>query len=206
MTPVRRTVAMTVWAVAWAGLLDRRADRPAGSNCTSHSGTGGGRTPGPRRLRDADRPTARRQLLRLPWRNGDGRAAARHPRGLLQGAATVGAIVEPGKPEASTLLKVGAARRRLSRECLKGRAKLAQADIDVLSEWVRLGAAWPAPATAAATPVASHAKVITAEQRAFWSFAPLASAPPAAVRDTAWPRPTSTATSSPASRPRACAR
>ena len=105
--------------------------------------------------------------------------------GFFKGS-DAGAIVEPGQPEASSLLKV--VQHAAGYPAMpKGRAKLPQADIDLLTEWVRLGAVWPAPTATAATPVASHAKVITAEQRAFWSFAPLKAGPPPSVRDAAWP-------------------
>ena len=107
--------------------------------------------------------------------------------GFFKGS-DAGAIVEPGRPESSSLIKV--LQHAAGYPAMpKGRAKLAQGDIDLVVEWVRLGAPWPAPATAAAAaPVASHAKVITPEQRAFWSFAPLKAGAPPAVRDAAWPR------------------
>ena len=102
--------------------------------------------------------------------------------GFFKGS-DAGPIVEPGKPEASTLLRWCSTPPAIPR-CRKGRAKLApgrhrRAD-RVGARRRGRGRRRPPPPP---TPVASHAKAITAEQRAFWSFAPLADAPPPAVRD-----------------------
>ena len=108
---------------------------------------------------------------------------------MLKGGDT-GAVVEPGKPEASTLIKV--LQHATGFPAMpKGRAKLPQADIDLLTEWVRAGAAWPAATTtaaAAAAPAAAREKVVTAEHRAFWSFRPLQRTGAPAVKATDWPR------------------
>ena len=184
MTPARRTVAMAVWAIAWGGLLTAALTaRQAPTAPTA--------TPAAAALQAPDAFETRiRPLLAANCYACHGETAMGGLRldtreGFFKGS-DAGVIVEPGKPDASTLLKV--VQHAAGYPAMpKGRAKLAPADIDVLTEWVRLGAVWPAPATAAATPVASHAKAITAEQRAFWSFAPLAAVPPPSVRDTAWP-------------------
>ncbi len=106
---------------------------------------------------------------------------------MLRGGDT-GAVVEPGKPEASTLIKV--LQHATGFPAMpKGRAKLPQADIDLLVEWVRAGAAWPAATTtAAAAPAAAREKVVTAEHRAFWSFRPLQRTAAPAVKASDWPR------------------
>jgi hypothetical protein len=105
--------------------------------------------------------------------------------GLLRGGES-GPVIVPGDPEKSTLLKVVQHADGFPR-MPRGRAKLAATDIDALAEWIRAGAVWPSSG-AAVTPVASHEKVITPEQRAFWAFKPLAAGPPPAVQNTAWPR------------------
>ena len=88
---------------------------------------------GHRGLRNAYPAAARRQLLRLPWRGGDGRAAARYARRPLQGSET-GPIVTR-QAGASPLLKV--VQHADGYPAMpRGRPKLAQADIDALAEWV----------------------------------------------------------------------
>jgi Protein of unknown function (DUF1553)/Protein of unknown function (DUF1549)/Planctomycete cytochrome C len=105
---------------------------------------------------------------------------------LLKGGETGPALV-PGDPEKSALLKVIEHADGFPR-MPRGRAKLAAADIDAVRDWIKAGAVWPGGAeTTAATPAARE-KAITAEQRAFWSFQPLASHAPPPVTNTAWPK------------------
>jgi Protein of unknown function (DUF1549)/Protein of unknown function (DUF1553)/Planctomycete cytochrome C len=107
---------------------------------------------------------------------------------LMKGSDT-GAVIEPGKPEDSTFIKV--LQHATGYPAMpKGRAKLAQADIDLLVEWVRAGTPWPASATTASSNAAAtpNEKKVTAEHRAYWAFQPLASHAPPAVSNTAWPR------------------
>ena len=110
--------------------------------------------------------------------------------GLMKGGDSGPAIV-PGKPDESRLIK---AVRHLegAPKMPKGRAQLKAEDIDALAAWVAAGAPWPASATgspaAPLAPAASHAPVITAAQRAFWSFQPIHKTAPPAVRDGSWPR------------------
>jgi cytochrome c553 len=92
---------------------------------------------------------------------------------LLKGGEKGPAIV-PGDPEKSLLIqairRVGAAPKMPKKQ-----AKLPDATIANFVEWVKQGAPWPT-ATAAPAPTAPAAKppmVITAEQRAWWSFRPL---------------------------------
>ena len=106
--------------------------------------------------------------------------------GLLKGGETGPALV-PGDPENSTLLKVIQHTEGFPR-MPRGRAKLPADDIEAVAEWIKAGAVWPGTGetTAAAPPAAE--KVITPEQRAFWSFQPLASHAVPAVANTAWAR------------------
>jgi mono/diheme cytochrome c family protein len=105
---------------------------------------------------------------------------------LLRGGETGPAIV-PGKPEASALIKAIQHADGFPR-MPRGRAKLSQPDIDLLTEWVRGGALWPVAAETVPTPVASHERAVTAEHRAYWAFKPLAKPPVPSVTNSAWPR------------------
>jgi hypothetical protein len=106
--------------------------------------------------------------------------------GLLRGGETGPAIV-PGAPEKSALIKAVEHADGFPR-MPRGRAKLAAQDIDALAQWIRDGAVWPAAATAAPAPAVAHERVITAEQRAYWAFRPLAKPEPPTVRRTDWAR------------------
>ncbi len=106
--------------------------------------------------------------------------------GLLRGGETGPAIV-PGDPEKSALLKAVQHTEGFPR-MPRGRAKLSAADIDALAEWIKGGAVWPSATTVEPAPAVSHERVITAEQRAFWAFRPLATPAPPAVRGGDWPR------------------
>ncbi|MGQ0734208.1 MAG: PSD1 and planctomycete cytochrome C domain-containing protein [Acidobacteriota bacterium] len=103
---------------------------------------------------------------------------------LLKGGETGPAIV-PGDPDKSALMKAVQHADGFPR-MPRGRAKLQAADIEALADWIRAGAVWPSATDPA--PVASHERVITPEQRRFWSFQPLSKPTPPAVRDVAWPR------------------
>ena len=106
--------------------------------------------------------------------------------GLLRGGESGPAIV-PGDPEKSPLLKAVQHAEGFPR-MPRGRAKLAAADIDALAEWIKGGAVWPSASAEAPAPAVSHERVITAEQRAFWAFRPLATPAPPTVRRGDWPR------------------
>jgi hypothetical protein len=105
---------------------------------------------------------------------------------LLRGGSSGPAVV-PGDPDSSLLLKVLQHTDGFP-QMPRGRAKLPAADIEAIASWIRDGAVWPAAADAAPAPAVSHERVITAEQRAFWSFTPLGQTSPPDVRDSAWPR------------------
>lgn len=86
-----------------------------------------------------------------------------------------GVVVEPGKPDASPLLK---AIRQVDDDTKmppKG-DKLQDTEIVAITEWIKLGAPWPGE-------VAGKAKaprgVITEEDRKWWAFQPLRAAEPA---------------------------
>jgi len=64
------------------------------------------------------------------------------------------------------------------------KGKLPEAEIAVLTQWVKQGAPWPGD-HAAAKPVAPREK-ITDEDRRWWAFQPLAQVTPPTVADPAW--------------------
>ena len=104
---------------------------------------------------------------------------------LLQGGVSGSAIV-PGDPDGSLLVR--AVRHQIEgREMPLGSEPLGPREVEGLVEWIRMGAPWPeavAVATTAASaagegpdpgaPVIIPRRVVTAAERGFWSFRPLA--------------------------------
>lgn len=106
----------------------------------------------------------------------DSRAA--HLRGGDSGAAIV-----PGDPDGSLLIE---AVRYESYE-MPPKGKLPDAEIDILVQWIRMGAPWPqeeAPGADAARPEFD----LQQRKAEFWVWQPIRDVPPPAVRDTSWPR------------------
>jgi hypothetical protein len=125
--------------------------------------------------------------------NPDGDLRIDSRASLLKGGETGPAIV-PGDPEKSLLIH--AIRRDEGFPRMpKGKPKLPDATIAAVTEWIKQGAPWPAPSrvegpapatgTARVTPAAA-APAITAEQRAWWAFKPLAHPAPPAVGNAEW--------------------
>jgi mono/diheme cytochrome c family protein len=103
--------------------------------------------------------------------------------GMLKGGKSGPAIV-PGDADASLLMK--AIRHATGvRPMPMQRPRLSDAEIATLGAWIQQGARWPATSAAAPAPVTID-KPITAAQRAFWSFTPLASHATPSVADAAW--------------------
>jgi len=96
-----------------------------------------------------------------------------------------GPVVQPGDPEASRLIE---AVRYAGEVQMPPKRKLADAEIDVLSQWIKMGAEWPESPGEARPPVTASTPVISAEDRAFWSFQPIRDPAPPAVKGSAWPR------------------
>ncbi|HEX7159214.1 MAG TPA: PSD1 and planctomycete cytochrome C domain-containing protein [Edaphobacter sp.] len=97
---------------------------------------------------------------------------------LLKGGNTGPAIV-PGDPEKSLLIT--AVHQSGSLKMPKGGSKLSSAEIEALTEWVKMGAPWPQ----AAAPVRTAGKQITPDMRRFWSFQSLKDFPVPAIKDPA---------------------
>jgi hypothetical protein len=95
-----------------------------------------------------------------------------------------GPAILPGNPEGSLLIQ--AVRRTHPRIKMPPSGKLADADIEALTDWVRTGAVWPEGAPAAKTAAASF--VITPDRRAFWAFQHVRKPPVPPVRNADWPR------------------
>ena len=102
---------------------------------------------------------------------------------MLQGGKS-GPAVMPGDPDKSLLIQ--AVRQTGDLKMPKG-GKLKPAEIQALADWVKMGAPWPeTKMTGAAAAPASPSKVITPEQRAFWSFQPLKDPAIPAVKEKSW--------------------
>ena len=111
---------------------------------------------------------------------------------LLQGGESGPAIV-PGDPEGSLLVR--AVRHEIEgREMPRYADPLGARDVEGLVEWVRMGAPWPeaAPASAASAdlgaPVETPRREVTAAERGFWSFRPLAAPAVPGPARTDWAR------------------
>jgi mono/diheme cytochrome c family protein len=98
---------------------------------------------------------------------------------LLKGGSRGPAIV-PGDPDASLLIQ--SVRQSGDLKMPKG-GKLQQQEIEALTAWIKSGASWPASKTAVKAPTG---RVITAQDRAFWSFQPLKMPATPEVKDAGW--------------------
>ncbi len=118
------------------------------------------------------------QLLELGGLRVDSRDA------LLKGGKTGPAIIA-GDPDKSLLiLAVRQTDPKLAMPM--GGAKLKDAEIGDLAAWIKAGAKWPeGPAPVIANPKRGQ-YIITAEQRAFWSFQPLQKPALPAVKNPKW--------------------
>lgn len=99
---------------------------------------------------------------------------------ILQGGKS-GAAIVPGDPDKSLLIQ--AVRQTGDLKMPKG-GKLKPEEVQALAEWVKMGAPWPE--TKAGAVQSAPVKVITAEQRAFWSFQPLHDPEIPAVKEKSW--------------------
>ena len=97
---------------------------------------------------------------------------------LLQGGDGGPAVV-PGSPATSRLIQAVSQTGDLK---MPPKKKLTSAQVAVLARWIQMGAPWPG-ARAAPT----RGGTITAAERTFWSFQPVANPAPPAVKDEAWP-------------------
>ncbi len=98
-----------------------------------------------------------------------------------------GPVVVPGKPAASPL--VTAVSYHDPDLQMPPDEQLSPAQVEILSDWVRMGAPWPANEAKIQAPLAKQKKrLITDVDRGFWSFQPVKDSPVPPVRDAAWCR------------------
>jgi hypothetical protein len=103
---------------------------------------------------------------------------------ILKGGAS-GPTVRPSDPAGSLLIQ---AVRYDGETRMPPKKKLPDQAIAVLTEWVQRGAPWPAAPTGGDT-IRSAGTAISAEDRAFWAFQPIADPPlPALHSQTGWVR------------------
>jgi len=106
---------------------------------------------------------------------------------LLTGGESGPALV-PGDPEKSLLIQAVKQADPSAPRMPKGKSKLKPEDIDVLVEWVKAGAPWPASAKPAAASAVVKVMEITPAHREFWSVRPLSTPVVPSVKNTSWPR------------------
>jgi hypothetical protein len=95
-----------------------------------------------------------------------------------------GAAVVPGKPAESLLLD--AVKHVDDLEMPPETDPLPAEAIDSIAKWIEQGAAWPSGVSLSDSAIKLRSGAITDEERAFWSFQPLAAAQPPQVKNTAW--------------------
>src|SRR5688572_17388314 len=101
---------------------------------------------------------------------------------LIKGGKN-GAVVVPGHPEKSKLIL--AVTYKDADLQMPPENQLSAEQVEVLTQWVKMGAPWGALATVTATK--SKKRTITDQDRAFWSFVPVKDHAPPAVKDPTWP-------------------
>lgn len=105
--------------------------------------------------------------------------------GLLKGGDSGKPGAVPGNPAGSLLLEaVGYENQDLQ---MPPKGRLSAAEIRDLTEWVRLGAPWPAE-TSVGTAPARKTFDLDQRRRSHWAWRPIAAPVPPEVRDTAWVR------------------
>jgi mono/diheme cytochrome c family protein len=103
---------------------------------------------------------------------------------LLKGGGS-GPALKPADAAKSLLLQVVHYDGRVK---MPPAGKLKQADIDALTDWVKMGAPWPGVKVSDAAKLAAKSGefTITDDQRKFWSFLPVRNPTPPAVKNRAW--------------------
>jgi cytochrome c553 len=102
--------------------------------------------------------------------------------GLAKGGEA-GAVVVPGKPEESILIR--AVRHDGDRK-MPPSEKLKDQEIADLVQWVKSGAVWPDAKVIG--PITTGKAAFTSEQKKFWAFQPVKAVSAPAVRDEEWAR------------------
>ena len=111
-----------------------------------------------------------------------GRLDLRSREALLKGGEQGPAIV-PGDPEKSLLIH---AVRYQGKTKMPLGARLADTEIQTLTQWVRMGAPWPAAAVRPGAPRAAGLGAGSGSEQDLWSFQPLKNPAAPAVKNVAW--------------------
>ena len=104
--------------------------------------------------------------------------------GLLKGGDTRTAVV-PGNPEKSLLIE--AVRYGNPDLEMPPKARLSEAQIADLVEWVRMGAPWPAESGVAPASASKKEFDLAKRKAEHWCWQPIRATQPPTVKDTAWP-------------------
>ena len=94
-----------------------------------------------------------------------------------------GPALVPGKPDDSLLVRALSYTGEIK---MPPRSKLPAAEIAVLTEWIRRGAAWPNAVPVSPSSPTADGPLFTPEQQAFWAFAPVSDPSTPVVNDAAW--------------------
>ncbi|MEX2142944.1 MAG: PSD1 and planctomycete cytochrome C domain-containing protein [Pirellulales bacterium] len=97
-----------------------------------------------------------------------------------------GPVVVPGEPEKSPLIT--AIHYPEDGIQMPPEGKLSVQQIAVLTTWVKIGAPWPESTAPIRAALPEQTFEIKPEDRAFWSFQPVAAAPVPVVRNDLWPK------------------
>ncbi len=109
-------------------------------------------------------------------------------RDAMMSGGDSGPAIVPGRPEESLLVK---AIHYMDDELkMPPKGQLKAEEIAALTTWVKQGAHWPQAVAASRTATKTSGFQITAEDRAFWSFQPIANPPLPKVQDKGWPKTT----------------
>jgi hypothetical protein len=104
--------------------------------------------------------------------------------GMMMQGGESGAAVIPGNAKGSLLIQ---AIQYHDEPKMPPRAKLSDVEIAVLTKWVQQGAMWP-ETTASVRPPGGNAFEISAKDREFWSFKPIAHPTLPSSKDKTWPQ------------------
>ena len=125
-------------------------------------------SPGARRFRDQVRPVLERSCFACHAEDARSGLRLDSREGMLGGGVRGPAIV-PGDPDRS-LLMAAVRHERGDLRMPKDSDRLSETEIEAFAAWIDAGAEWPDPSA----PVAIPRRVVTAAERGFWSFRPLA--------------------------------
>jgi mono/diheme cytochrome c family protein len=92
-------------------------------------------------------------------------------RAAMMTGGDTGVVVVPHKPDESRLIAALSHKELVK---MPPKTKLKEEEIDALVKWVKMGAPWPEVAATVRPPVLEKTFKVTAKDREFWSFQPVA--------------------------------